>query len=71
VVLAWPWLKQGVVADTALAKATGDSANEGFYRGKLKACQWFFRWELPRIAGQLTLLRSLDDTSRTMQVDWF
>jgi alkylation response protein AidB-like acyl-CoA dehydrogenase len=71
VVLAWSWLKQAVVADAALVTATGSAASESFYRGKLQACQWFFRWELPRIASQLTLLRSLDDTSRVMQADWF
>jgi alkylation response protein AidB-like acyl-CoA dehydrogenase len=70
VVLAWSWLRQAVVADAALPAACG-GADEPFYRGKLKACQYFFRWELPRIGAQLTLLRSLDDTTRNMQADWF
>jgi alkylation response protein AidB-like acyl-CoA dehydrogenase len=70
VVLAWSWLRQAVVADAALPAACG-GADEPFYRGKLQACQYFFRWELPRIGAQLTLLRSLDDTTRNMQADWF
>jgi alkylation response protein AidB-like acyl-CoA dehydrogenase len=70
VVLAWSWLRQAVVADAALPAACG-GADEPFYRGKLQACQYFFRWELPRIGAQLTLLRSLDDTTRNMQPDWF
>jgi alkylation response protein AidB-like acyl-CoA dehydrogenase len=69
-VLAWSWLKQAVVADAALPAACG-GADEPFYRGKLQACQYFFRWELPRIGAQLTLLRSLDETTRNMQADWF
>jgi hypothetical protein len=69
-VLAWSWLKQAVVADAALPAACG-GADEPFYRGKLQACQYFFRWELPRIGAQLTLLRSLDQTTRHMQPDWF
>ncbi|QCB46494.1 acyl-CoA dehydrogenase [Hydrogenophaga sp. PAMC20947] len=69
-VLAWSWLKQAVVADAALPAACG-STDESFYRGKLQACQWFFRWELPRIGAQLSLLRSLDDTTRNMQAAWF
>lgn len=70
VVLAWSWLKQAVVAARALERA--DAPQElDFYRGKLQANQWFFRWELPRVAQQLALLRSLDNTCRAMSPDWF
>lgn len=74
-VLAWVWLRQAVVA----ARALGDSGaavnvgsdDEAFYRGKLQAAQWFFRWELPKAAAQLNLLRSMDDTTLQMQDSWF
>ena len=59
VVVAWRWLAQGLVA--ARAKAT--AANEDFYAGKLAACRFFFRHELPRITPKLVLLRALDDTA--------
>ena len=41
-----------------------------FYRGKLAACRYFFRWELPRIGPQLALLDSLDSTCLEAQPAW-
>ncbi|WP_372657225.1 acyl-CoA dehydrogenase [Hydrogenophaga sp.] len=69
-VLAWTWLRQAVVAERALAAGTAPD-DEAFYRGKLQACRWFFKWELPRVAPQLALLRSQDDTVLNMAADWF
>jgi hypothetical protein len=34
--------------------------------GKLHACQWFFRWELRRVAPMLATSRTLDDTTLSM-----
>jgi butyryl-CoA dehydrogenase len=59
VVVAWRWLAQGLAAATA---QTGP-ADRDFYAGKLAACRFFFRYELPRITAKLALLRSLDDTA--------
>ncbi|HZZ12936.1 MAG TPA: acyl-CoA dehydrogenase [Paraburkholderia sp.] len=70
VVLAWTWLRQATVASAALPEAK-DDADSHFYRGKLHACQWFFRWELPRVSLMLATLRSLDDTTLTMAPAWF
>jgi alkylation response protein AidB-like acyl-CoA dehydrogenase len=70
VVIAWTWLRQATVAAAALPEARNDD-DANFYRGKLQTCQWFFRWELPRTAHQLAMLRSLDDTTLTMATDWF
>ena len=42
-----------------------------FYRGKLHAAQYFFRWELPRTVQQAELLIRLDDTCVTMDPGWF
>jgi hypothetical protein len=62
VVLAWVWLEQLLAAD----------GKEGdFYEGKRQAARYFFRWELPRTAAQLTLLESLDTTSLDAQPAWF
>ncbi len=61
VVVAWRWLVQAQAAQSALAGASG--AERDFYAGKLSACRYFFRYELPRIGPALRLLRSLDDTA--------
>jgi len=68
-VIAWIWLRQAVTAQRALATAGEDDAN--FYRGKLQACQYFFRYELPKTAAQRELLRSLDTTCLEMRDEWF
>lgn len=70
IVMAWTWLRQAVVASAALPKVNG-TADMDFYRGKLHACQWFFRWELPRVSLMLTTLRGLDDTTLSMAPQWF
>jgi butyryl-CoA dehydrogenase len=70
IVIAWTWLKQAIVASAALPGAR-DETDADFYRGKLHACQWFFRWELPRVALMLATLRSLDDTTLEMAPQWF
>ena len=70
VVIAWMWLKQGVAASKGLACASS-AADENFYRGKLQAMRYFFRYELPEINAWANLLMTLDDTTHSMKVDWF
>ncbi len=70
VVIAWIWLKQGVVAAKGLESASS-IADENFYRGKLQATRYFFRYELPEIYAWATLLMALDDTTHNMQIEWF
>ena len=70
VVIAWIWLKQGIVAAKALA-AKPHAADENFYRGKLQAMRYFFRFELPEIQPWARLLLDLDDTTHEMSPDWF
>ncbi|WP_259460736.1 acyl-CoA dehydrogenase C-terminal domain-containing protein [Paraburkholderia sp. BL23I1N1] len=70
IVLAWTWLRQAIVASTALPKVKSE-ADGDFYRGKLHACRWFFRWELPRVSLMLATLRDLDDTTLSMAPQWF
>jgi len=69
-VLAWTWLRQAFVAQRALDRRV-DATDEAFYRGKLQAAQWFFRWELPKVTAQLALLRTMDDSHCAMRDEWF
>ncbi len=68
-VIAWIWLRQALAAQKGLQK--GVAADADFYRGKLAACRWFFRWELPKTRQWHELLRSLDDTTLTMKPESF
>ncbi len=62
IVVAWRWLAQGLAA----TRAQTVPADRDFYAGKLAACRFFFRYELPRIQPVLALLGSLDDTALTI-----
>ena len=68
IVIAWIWLRQALVAERALAARPADA---DFYRGKLQACRYFFRYELPKTKPLHELLRSLDATCLEMQDSWF
>ena len=67
--IAWTWLRQAVIAQRTLA--TANPAEPSFYRGKLAACRYFFRYELPMVEHHAALLRSLDTTTLDMQPEWF
>jgi hypothetical protein len=69
VAIAWIWLRQAVLAERSLAKARG--GDKAFYQGKLQACRYFFRHELPKTAAQNELLRSVDPTCLEMRDEWF
>jgi len=70
VVIAWIWLRQAIVAATALAAgATG--TDRAFYRGKLLTCRYFSRHELPLAEARLALCASLDATSLEAPVEMF
>jgi len=62
--IAWMWLQQALVAARALPTAAANDRH--FYQGKLAACQFFFRYELPPIQAYAELLKNLDDTTLTM-----
>ncbi len=70
VVIAWLWLKQGLVATAALDNKPHQS-DEDFYRGKLQAMQYFYRSELVEIEAWAKILTDLDSTSYDMKADWF
>ncbi|HEV2612013.1 MAG TPA: acyl-CoA dehydrogenase [Noviherbaspirillum sp.] len=64
-VVAWMWLQQAMLA-------VGKSGHDAdFYQGKLQACAYFFKWELPKVQPQLDLLESIDTTTLDMQDAWF
>ena len=69
VTLAWMWLQQAGVASRALGGA--DDEQTAFYQGKIQACRYFFRYELPKVHERCALLRQADATCLTMQDDWF
>jgi alkylation response protein AidB-like acyl-CoA dehydrogenase len=68
-VMAWIWLRQATVAAGLLAK--GDAARDNFLRGKLQACRYVFRWDLPRLWPVADLLEKLDGTVGDMRDAWF
>ena len=61
IVMAWMLLEQARISANALPSAEGEDV--AFYEGKLLACDFFFRHELPVIEHSATLLKSLDDTT--------
>lgn len=63
VVVAWLWLRQALVAHQALRRGGGQAAHAdaAFYRGKVTACRFFFRHELPKALVQLDTVGGLDD----------
>ncbi len=69
VVIGWMWLRQGIAA--AKAKATASEADAAFYNGKLAACRYFFRYELPKVHAQFSLVGSLDDTCLSVTAEQF
>jgi alkylation response protein AidB-like acyl-CoA dehydrogenase len=70
VVVAWVWLKQGVAASKGL-RANPHQSDEHFYRGKIQALQYFYRFELPQIDAWAKLLTDFDDTTYEMKAEWF
>ncbi|HZT55786.1 MAG TPA: acyl-CoA dehydrogenase, partial [Burkholderiaceae bacterium] len=68
-VLAWIWLDVALCARARLAQAT--TADAALLQGKLAACTYFFRYELPRIGAWLKVVETRDPTCRTMDEAWF
>lgn len=69
VVLSWVWLQLAMVATGQMPQATGE--HRDFLLGKLAACRFFFRWELPKVRHNAHLLKSFDPTCLEMKEDWF
>jgi butyryl-CoA dehydrogenase len=72
VVVSWMWLRQANTADRLLADDTaGNNHRKQFLEGKLRAAEYYFRWELPLIERDFGLLMAVDDLCETTQADWF
>ncbi len=69
VVIAWMWLKQAVAATKG--QEQGKASDAAFYRGKLSACRFFFRYELPKALSKFELVASLDDTCFNLDAEDF
>lgn len=54
VVVAWQWLRMATIA--------APKADDPFYAGKLVACRYFYRWELPQTEHWARLLEVSEDT---------
>ncbi len=70
VVIAWLWLRQGLVAQFGLA-AKPHEADTHFYLGKLQAMKYFYNFELPLIDVWSKNLLDLDATFYEMDNNWF
>lgn len=67
-VVAWMWLRQAVVAQVALAEAAADHS---YYQGKIQACKYFYRWELPQVMMQADQLLAMDDGVLRLDAEQF
>ena len=64
-VLAWVWLRQALAAHGALERG-----EDPYLRGKLAACRYFYRWELPKVRTHAALMTSLDRTTLDTREEW-
>jgi hypothetical protein len=69
IVIAWMWLWQAKAASDGLVSAS--DSDTAFYQGKLAACRYFFRYELPKALTQLALVRELDETCLRLEPEHF
>jgi butyryl-CoA dehydrogenase len=70
--VAWRWLAQALVAQRALTDPRPiDDAQRAFLEGKLHACRWFYRFQLPQANLQLAGLARLDDTTLQIRDEQF
>jgi butyryl-CoA dehydrogenase len=71
VVIGWMWLRQAIVAANGLAAGGRSAEEQVFYQGKLLACRYFSRHEMPLAEARLALCGSLDDTCLAAPVAMF
>lgn len=69
VVIGWIWLRQAIIAAKALRDGPVEGSEQTFYEGKLRACRYFSRHEMPLAQTRLALCGSLDDTSLETPVE--
>jgi butyryl-CoA dehydrogenase len=69
-IVSWQWLRMATIARRALDAGASDR-DAAFYRGKLRAAQYWFNTELPRVALLAQLCVSGEDSYEEMQSDAF
>jgi alkylation response protein AidB-like acyl-CoA dehydrogenase len=71
VVIGWMWLRQAIVAASALAAGGSSGLDRAFYDSKLRTCRYFTRYEMPLAQARLALCASLDATCLETPLDAF
>ena len=69
VVIAWMWLKQAIAAKHG--QASNNVKDADFYAGKLAACKFFYKYELPTAIAKFELVSDLDDTCFNLSAEQF
>lgn len=60
VVVAWQWLKQGIVAKQAMLTQNPQGDELAFYEGKLHTMKFFFHYEVPKTLGLAARLKDTE-----------
>ena len=63
IIVAWVWLRQALAA----VSHAGDG---GFHDGKLAACAYYYRYELPRAAMLADIVADADDLTVRARSEW-
>lgn len=72
VTVAWRWLTRALVATRLLStqeQPRDEYQDAAFLKGKIKACEYFRRYELPRYLVNLRLTGTLEATPISMRVE--
>ena len=67
VVVAWMWLKQGIVADKALQNGVDVADEKLFMESKLATMRFFFEYELPKTQALRTQLLNFDKLTVSLE----
>ena len=59
VVIAWQWLKMGIVAHQKL-QSEDAAFSDSFYQNKLHTMRFFFKYELPKVTALAQTIKSTD-----------
>ena len=51
VAVAWQWLKQGILAQSAISEKVEKKSNPEFYFSKMETMKFYFKYELPKTLG--------------------
>jgi len=71
ILLSWIWIKQAMIAASALDNKELRDTDIDFYRGKLQAARYYIEWELPEINYQVDLLQEVNAVCFDMKDAWF